>query len=303
MRLFRFICLFVFIFSGLTLFAQQTSSEMMAANNLLKEKKYTEAIDAYKMVLKKDPDNGKVWYYIATAEYSQKNYKGAISAYLNAAKFLTGPIVCYNLAGVYALSGDKENAYKWLEKSAEKGFNQYKTMEKDSDFENIKGEKRFNNLLEKVKISNNPCLSRDEYSQFNFWVGKWDVVTATGQPAGDSGIDLMNNGCTIVENWYSKAGSVGKSFNYFDTKDNKWHQFWINQNAQKTTFEGKLVNGNMVFYGYDHVKDEKNPYLERLTFFNLGKNKVRQFDEKTTDNGKTWTVQYDLTYNRKTNSK
>jgi len=303
MRLFRFVCLFVFISSGFTLFAQQISPEMKTANNLLKEKKYNEAIDAYKIILKKDPDNGKLWYYIATAEYSQKNYNEAITAYLNASKTLTGPIVCYNLAGVYALSGDKEKAYKWLGKSVEKGFNQYTTMEKDSDFESINKEEKFKKLLKKVEIIANPCLAREEYNQFNFWVGKWDVINPAGNHAGDSEIDLMNNGCTIVENWYGARNFQGKSFNYSDTTDNKWHQFWINQNAQKTTFEGKLEKGNMVFYSYDHVKDTKNPYLERLTFFNLGKNKVRQYDQKTTDNGKTWTVQYDLTYKRKTNSK
>ena len=58
----------------------------------------------------------------------------------------------------------------------------------------------------------------------------------------------------------------------------------------------------MVYYSYDHVKDNSNPYLEKLTFFNLGPDKVRQFDERTTDKGKTWTVGYDLTYTRKADS-
>ena len=79
----------------------------------------------------------------------KRNYNEAITAYLNASKTLTGPIVCYNLAGVYALSGDKENAYKWLEKAVEKGFRQYRTMEKDSDFESIKNEKDLTILLRK----------------------------------------------------------------------------------------------------------------------------------------------------------
>lgn len=302
MRVLKSAFLLVVILFFSSAFAQQASPEMTKANNLLKENKYSEAIKMYKEELKNNSQNSMAWFYIGSAEYSQKNYDEAIKAYKMAAEGLNGPVVCYNLAGVYALSGDKENAYTWLEKALAKGFTQYQTMEKDTDFESINKEKRFMEILQKVKIAGNPCLASDKYNQFNFWVGKWDVVNPAGKHAGDSEIDLMNNGCTIVENWYGAGGFVGKSFNYFDASDNKWHQFWINQNAQKTTFEGKLEDGNMVYYSYDHVKDEKNAYLERLTFFNLGPDKVRQFDERSTDQGKTWTVGYDLTYIRKANS-
>lgn len=298
----KFIIIILISFLSINLLAQQTSPEMKKGNILLKDKKYIEAIMIFKEELKNNPKNSMAWYYIGTAEYSLKNYEEAIKAYKMSMEGLKGSVVCYNLAGVYALSGDKENAYKWLEIAASKGFGQNKTLEKDTDFVSINHEERFKKLLKKIEIIGNPCLAREEYSQFNFWIGKWDVINPAGKHAGDSEIELMNNGCTLVENWYGATGFVGKSFNYFDSTDNKWHQFWINQNAQKTTFEGKLENGNMVFYSYDHVKDKKNPYLERLTFFNLGNNKVRQYDEKTTDNGKTWTVQYDLTYIRKSSS-
>ena len=285
---------------NINLFAQQ-SSDMDKANQYLQEKKYEEAIQIYKAILKKDDSNSMAWYYLGSAEYSIKNYKEAISAYTKASEGLTGPVVIYNLACTYALSGDKKSALKYLKEAADKGFGQYQSMIGDNDLAALKTEKRFKDILEQVKINGNPCLAREEYSQFNFWVGKWDVTNPACKHAGDSEIDLMNNGCTIVENWYGAGGFEGKSFNYFDTTDNMWHQFWINQNAQKITFEGKLVDGNMVYYSYDHVKDSTNPYLERLTFFNLGADKVRQFDERSTDKGKAWTVGYDLTYTRKTN--
>jgi hypothetical protein len=35
-----------------------------------------------------------------------------------------------------------------------------------------------------------------------------------------------------------------------------------------------------------------------LQFFNLGPNQVRQFSQASRDGGKTWTVEYDFTYNR-----
>jgi hypothetical protein len=37
----------------------------------------------------------------------------------------------------------------------------------------------------------------------------------------------------------------------------------------------------------------------RLTFFNLGKDKVRQYGEISKDDNKSWTPEYDLEYRRK----
>ena len=36
-----------------------------------------------------------------------------------------------------------------------------------------------------------------------------------------------------------------------------------------------------------------------MTFFNLGAKRVRQFAERSTDDGKTWTITVDLIYLRK----
>ncbi len=292
----------IFLAFGASLYAQNNNSKFEDANNLLKEKKYKEAVIAYNDILKTDENNTMAWYYLGSAEYNLKNYDKAITAYQKAMKGLRGPIARYNIACAYALKGNKEMALKYLQEAANKGFGLYQKMTSDNDLDAIRNEKKFNEILEKVKINGNPCLARPEYRQFNFWIGNWNVTTPTGQHAGDSEIDLMNNGCTIIENWYGANGFEGKSFDYFDTTDNNWHQFWINQNAKKTTFEGKLENGNMVFYSYDHVKDKNNPFLRRLIFYNLGPDKVRQYSEKSTDNGKTWNVEYDLTYLRKTNS-
>jgi tetratricopeptide (TPR) repeat protein len=298
----KLIFLVLFLAFSVSLYSQNNNSKLEDANNLLKEKKYKDAVTAYNDILKEDENNTMAWYYLGSAEYNLKNYDSAIKAYQKAMKSLAGPVVRYNIACAYVLSGNKEMALKYLQEAANKGFGQYQLMESDNDLESIRNEKGFSEILEQVKKNGNPCLAREEFNQFNFWVGKWNVTNTAGQHAGNSEIDLMNNGCTIVENWFGANGSQGKSFNYFDTTDNKWHQFWINQYAQKTTFEGKLVDGNMVYYSYDHVNDKSKPYLQRLTFFNLEPNKVRQFDEISSDQGKTWTVGYDLTYTRKTNS-
>lgn len=134
-------------------------------------------------------------------------------------------------------------------------------------------------------------------SQFDFWAGEWNVQNRQGVTAGHSLIEKILHGNVIMENWKSVKGFEGKSFNYYDSTDGKWDQFWINQNARVIRFEGNLEDGNMVYYSYDHTKDPK-PYLRKLIFYNLGKNKVRQFSQRSTDEGKTWIKEYDLIYNR-----
>ena len=37
----------------------------------------------------------------------------------------------------------------------------------------------------------------------------------------------------------------------------------------------------------------------KMTFFNQGKDQVRQLGEQSADEGKTWTTAYDLTYTRR----
>jgi hypothetical protein len=39
--------------------------------------------------------------------------------------------------------------------------------------------------------------------------------------------------------------------------------------------------------------------IRRLSFYNLDNGKVRQFGEISSDEGKTWTVEYDLEYRKK----
>ena len=54
------------------------------------------------------------------------------------------------------------------------------------------------------------------------------------------------------------------------------------------------------FYYADKVMDPKGKsFMRRLTFTKLTNDKVRQLGERSDDEGKTWTTEYDLEYRRK----
>jgi len=54
----------------------------------------------------------------------------------------------------------------------------------------------------------------------------------------------------------------------------------------------------MDFYTDAILQAEGKTLTRRLRFYNLAPDRVRQLSEGSTDGGKTWTVEYDFTYQR-----
>jgi hypothetical protein len=103
--------------------------------------------------------------------------------------------------------------------------------------------------------------------------------------------------CIIFENWTSGSGSSGKSFNIYDVTDKKWHQTWVDDKGTFTHYIGGFVDGEMVVVADTSIGGKKT--LAKMTFSKLPNGDVRQFGENSTDDGKTWTTSFDLTYSRK----
>lgn len=146
-----------------------------------------------------------------------------------------------------------------------------------------------------------PCESDANYRAFDFWIGEWEV-TAVGAPANapkpQSRIEKILDGCVILENWMPPGGGDGKSFNTYNPTTKKWEQFWVSSRGNPIHFTGEVRDGNM-HYTSESVSATGPKTLGRMTFFNLGPDRVRQLWETSTDGGKTWTVAFDGMYNRK----
>jgi hypothetical protein len=152
--------------------------------------------------------------------------------------------------------------------------------------------------------SQKPC-SAPEFRQFDFWIGEWEAFGKNGKKAGDSKISLILDSCTILEEWTSANLQngfrySGKSFNMYNASNKNWQQYWIDNTGSVTNYNsGKYLNGKLV-YTTENVKVNDTTWLmQRLTFYNIGKDKVRQHGENSGDGGKTWTTSYDLEYRRK----
>ncbi len=150
-----------------------------------------------------------------------------------------------------------------------------------------------------------PCNSAPEYRQFDFWIGEWEVYGLKGQKAGESKIELILDSCIILENW--KSASLfkgryysGKSFNRYNSATGQWQQSWVDNVGGSTDYvEGHFENNKMIFQTKPYPFNKDTMAIQRLTFYNLSADKVRQHGEISKDNGLTWTTQYDLEYRRK----
>ena len=149
-----------------------------------------------------------------------------------------------------------------------------------------------------------PC-SQPEFRQFDFWIGEWEAFGINGKKAGDSKISLILDSCIILEEWTSAGVQqglryAGKSFNTWNSSMKEWQQTWVDNTGNTTAFiHGKFADKKIIFNTDPFPFSKDTMALRRLTFFDLGKDKVRQLGEISKDKGASWATEYDLEYRRK----
>ena len=154
-------------------------------------------------------------------------------------------------------------------------------------------------------FSQKPCEKDTTYNQFDFWVGEWTVYGLKGNIAGHSKISKILDNCIVLEEWTSAnkvpSGLIyaGKSYNTYNSNTKQWQQTWVDNVGGSTEYLfGKFENNKMEFLTNEFQLDEKTKAIRKLTFFKLQNGFVRQLGEISTNNGTTWTAEYDLEYRK-----
>lgn len=143
------------------------------------------------------------------------------------------------------------------------------------------------------------ACSSNEYRQFDFWIGDWNV-TSNGQAAGTNSIHPILNGCVLQENWQGAgAGGIsGTSFNVYDRASGKWHQTWVDGSGTLLELDGGLVDNAMILIGQRPARDGSGMALHRISWTPAEDGTVRQLWEASKDDGGNWNVLFDGLYNR-----
>ena len=303
-RLLLVICLFM----GVLLPAGAQSRDSMddqkaAANKAYEAKDWAKAEPLYEHITQAESDNVRGWYRLGVCRQALGERQKALDAFQKAqAKGMPVSIVGYKIAAVYASLGQSDQAFGQLAEAVKQGYSNPEQLRTDPDLQSIRGDGRFTPLVEQAKRNQSPCDYKPENRQFDFWVGDWDVVTTKeSSSAGISHIERTIGNCVIWENWTSlgESGYFGKSYNIYNADLKRWEQFRVDNGGGMIHFFGSLKDGVMDFYTDEMPQPDGTKLKRHLQFFNLGPDKVRQFSQGSTDGGKTWTVEYDFTYNRK----
>lgn len=119
-----------------------------------------------------------------------------------------------------------------------------------------------------ISAQNTPTLPCNEinYTQFDFWVGNWNVYNTQGKLIGHNNVLKMPNACAIQENWTSKTStSKGTSYNYYNKKDNTWNQVWIDNTGFSLVLKGDFKDSTMTLKS-NLVKNDKGNYYNLITW-------------------------------------
>ena len=277
---------------------QAQSPEMQEANTFFQAGDWPRAAQAYEAITKQQPANGLAWFRLGYALHSMNKYDAAVEAYQKAIKIGSNPPAMYNLACSYARLNDKDKAFEWLNKLLQTGFAGVQSLKTDADFESLREDARFKEILAVADKKANPCAYNSLARQFDFWVGEWDVKSPQGQKVGTNSVQLILGDCVVFENWTGGGGGTGKSFNFYNANTGKWQQTWVDDKGSVLEFMGEYKEGAMRFTA-ETPSQGGGKTLHRLTFFPIEKDHVRQLWEQSTDEGKTWSVAFDGQYIRK----
>lgn len=131
-----------------------------------------------------------------------------------------------------------------------------------------------------------PCAAA-EHRQFDFWVGKWEVRDAQGEPAGTNTIEPILDGCVLSESWEGAEGSRGRSFNLYWSRDERWHQTWVDAQGGLLELAGGLDGSAMVMRG-DGIARDGATVLHEIRWDPLQDGRVRQHWRVSRDGGESW---------------
>jgi hypothetical protein len=241
---------------------------------------------------------------LAYTELMSKNYKSAESHLNRALASNPSPplkaSIYSRLARVKAVQDNSKETIVLLDSAVANGYFSFPELDTLSDFKSVRSNAAFMEVRNRLYNSLYPCYQDKRAREFDFWIGEWDVyVTGTNSYAGNSVIQQISGGCAILENWKS-AMSEGKSLNFIDDSTHKWKQVWVGSypNGKQDFFNGEYKDSVMRFT-FTTLDAQGHTLQGRFSFFNQGPNQVRQLNETSPDEGKTWNVSYDFTYKRK----
>ncbi|MCV9388280.1 hypothetical protein [Reichenbachiella ulvae] len=141
-----------------------------------------------------------------------------------------------------------------------------------------------------------------KHSEFDFWLGDWEVFTTENKKLGENTIVKLERDCIVQEHWRGESGITGRSFNYFDPSDGTWNQLWLDSGGSSLKLKGRFRDGSMVLQSGLTRGKKIDWYYDRITYTKIDENTVSQLWEILDSNEQRVTVAFHGVYRRKANN-
>jgi tetratricopeptide (TPR) repeat protein len=266
--------------------AQQTADALFA------DSKWGQAATAYTQITASEPTNGQAWQNLGECYLQLGKLNESLQAFTQAVQQSFRPALNkVNVARVQIAMGNTRQALDTLKEVEASGqaprLRAY--IAGATEFQKLSSNPEYHQFLK----STIPCQT-SEFRQFDFWIGDWSVENPAGQKVGDNLVTREQDGCVLIEHWKGRGIETGTSFNYYDIRDKKFHQLYLDNSGNAGAFPpmaGVLVGNKMVM-----VSDEKVSPIFRWTWYVISPGKVRQMAEQSNNSQKTWQIVWDSVY-------
>jgi hypothetical protein len=286
---------------------QAPASDSLRADSAFRRSDWPTVETLYARIAQRQPEQGMAWLRLGIARQAQNKLDGAIPALEKAlALGFQVPTATWRLARIHAARGNAEGAFMYLEQLVPLRAIPVAIVDTTSELAALRSDARFLTIRERMVALRYPCRSSPQARQFDFWIGDWDVTPFQMAPGpnlplmGTNRIELELEQCMIVESWTGggPGGGQGKSINFWDTNRNKWRQIWVADGGSSLDYEGEFRDGAMHFEGWTLAPNGAR-VLQKLTFFAIHRDTVRQLFQTSTDSGRTWRAGFDGRYVRR----
>jgi ketosteroid isomerase-like protein len=156
------------------------------------------------------------------------------------------------------------------------------------------------------QAAQSPC-QLEQAKQFDFWLGTWDLEWNDAKGNRRTGTNVITKtlgGCVVEENFNGGSGGggqpayLGKSHSMFDRRSGKWKQTWVDSGGDYLDFTGEFTGGKMTLW-----REFTNPagklVKQRMTFSEIKADSLDWKWEASTDEGKTWQLNWHIKYKRR----
>lgn len=262
--------------------------------------RWTDAIAEYRKILEQSPDDRLSLLRIAQAQRELGRHEDALQT-LEQARTANAPEAMVDLERARNLLavGQRDDGLAALDAADHVGLRALALLQQHEDFEAVRGDPRFERVVRSVRGRVYPCEGMPEASQFDFWLGRWEVRMPDGTLIGHNTITKRDGGCSIVEQWEGAGGSSGTSVSFFVPSRDQWRQVWTGSSGTLIDMTGGLTEaGEMHMEGTIEYVNPERVVAFRGTWTQAADGRVRQRLEEFDLAAQTWVLWFDGIFRR-----